>query len=147
MADSGESLAVVFDSAISPYAPISSTNTNIQSAHIDLRYASDASVQIITDGNAKVNWTLQVTNLPPVFGYVNRRPLGTATARDDTATSAMWSTVTSGQLAAGGTQQGTVVTMSPSIARVGRLLLAWDSSNTAGTTAQVFAVVRTMGFA
>lgn len=145
MSDSGENLAVVFDSSISPYAPISSTYTNVQSAHMDLKFASDMSVQIITDGNAKVNWTFQVTNLPPTFLYLNRRVFGTIPSRDDTATSAMWSTLQSGQLGTGG-QQGTVLAVSPSIFRVGRLLLAWDSSNTAGSSAQVFSVIRTMGF-
>ncbi len=145
MPDSGQQLAVIYDTQLASYPVISSTNTNIETAHFTLAQTQQMSFQILTDGGAKVNWTYQVTNMPKSPRTFQRYPLGLVTDRDDSATSAMWSTVNSGQLAAGGQQQGTIQTYSTSVHRVGRLLLAWDVSNTGGSTAKVFAVVRTMG--
>jgi len=140
---SGEGLAVIYDTSATGYSPIASGNTNQQSTHFDLRYAQTVSIQIVTDGGAKVNWQYQVTNLPINIANYGRTVLGSP-SRDDTFASTQWSTVQSGQLAAG-SAQGTILTLSTQVHRAGRVTFAWDVSNTGGSTAKVLAIVRTMG--
>lgn len=142
MGQPGKTLQCIFDSATS--GNLATGNTNLISMPFNLADMQTASVQIISDGGAKVNYMFQVTNIPLSITEYNKTILGKP-ARDDSYTSPMWSTIsTSGFV--NSTTPSTIITLAVSCHADGRLLLSWDSGNSAGTSAYVFASVKTIGY-
>lgn len=140
----GGNLAIIYDTTATGYAPIATGNNNLISMNIDLRVCKQLSVQIFSSGGAIVNWTLQVTNLPPSLMNYGRKLFGAA-LRDDTYTSAHWSNVNTGKLLATGQLLSVIVPFTTSAHRDGRVLFNWDAANGGGATSNIFAHVLTFG--
>lgn len=143
MGQAGKTLQPIFDSANA--GNVATGNTNLISQTFNLADVQTASIQIISDGGAKVNYAFQVTNIPPSIVEFNSANILGKTRRDDSYNSPMWSTVaTTGFV--NSTTPSTIITLAVSCHADGRLLLSWDSGNTAGATAYVFASVKTIGY-
>jgi hypothetical protein len=140
-----QGIAVIFDSTISGYSPITSGASPQISAAMAIAHLSSFSVQILTDGLAIVDWALQGTLVPAVPIARNTKPLGVYAWRDNSAASNMWSTITSGVMPLGGVYQGTIISQAVSNFRNARLVFTWDVGNTGGATAQVWAAVHGTG--
>ena len=124
--------------------PITSSNNMLISAIFTLADLTKASIQIISDGGAVINYMFQVTNLPKNIIEQGHYLLGQP-RRDDSYSSTHWSTITSnGQLTT--TSPSAIVTLAESCHADGRLLLSYDSSNSSGASAQIFAVVKALGY-
>lgn len=137
---------VVLDSSAPGYAPLSTTNTSVIGYTFRIHDAASCSAQILTDGLSIVNWALQLTNIPAMFGRaVNQKILGTVGQRDDSASSNMWSTAASGTIAKGTGVQGVMTTLANIVHLDARLVLTYDPSNTGGTTSAYFASMRNTG--
>lgn len=142
MGQPGKTLQCIFDSAVS--GNLATGNTNLISIPFNLADMQTASVQIISNGGAKINYMFQVTNIPLSITEYGRNILG-QTVRDDSYASPMWSTIaTSGFV--NSTTPSTIITLAVSCHADGRVLFSWDSGNTAGTTASIFASVKTIGY-
>jgi len=141
--NSGEGLAVLYNSQAAPMAPIASGNSNVVSYLATLNYAKVTAFQINTDGGASVDYKIQMTLHPYTYGQYGLNFFGSAT-RDDSANSAAWTTVKTGTIASGAAANDLVVVAS-SCFRDGRIVFTWSAGNTPGTTAKVFAILRTSG--
>lgn len=142
MGQPGKTLQTIFDTATSGL--VATGNTNQISTPFNLADMQTASIQIISNGGAKVNYMFQVTNIPLSIAEYGRTILG-ATTRDDSYASPMWSTVSTAGFVSS-TTPSTIITLAVSCHCDGRLLVSWDSGNTAGATASVFASVKTIGY-
>ena len=138
---------VIFDTSEAGVGALATGNNNLVSRIIDCRYCKQLSVQIITDGGAKVNWSFQVTNLSPTLTQIGRTLFGVGGNRDDTFASNSWNAVSTGQIAAGAGNQSAIAALGTSVHRAARVTLNWDATNGGGTTAKVFIVAMTLGAA
>ena len=117
---SDTALSAANDSGITDAFPLTSNNT---------------SGQICSDGGGLINYQFQVTDLPYNLVQSGQTIFG-ATVRDDSYSSPMWVTLDQGQVAAGGNVSQMIIYPGPAF-RFARLLLSYDSSNAANTSASV----------
>lgn len=141
-----EGYAVIFDSYAPGYSVLASGNNNLLSATISLSRLSNYSIQILTDGLATVDYTVQSTNVPAILtGRLNSRPaLNAYPWRDNSVTSNMWSNVATGVIPTGATYQGTLVNITAAV-RDTRVIFTWDPNNTAGATSGIWACTHGIG--